>query len=64
MAKPLIIENGQKFNNLTVLKEVEKSKKLKINSSTLNKRLKNWSLEKDLTTPKSEKNDTSCFRNR
>lgn len=41
MAKPLIIENGQRFNNLTVLKEVEKS----------------------LTTPKSEINDTSCFRN-
>ena len=26
MAKHLIIENGQRFNNLTVLKEVEKSK--------------------------------------
>lgn len=37
--------------------------KIGINVSTLNKRLKNWSLEKALTTPKSEKNDTSCFRN-
>jgi hypothetical protein len=38
--------------------------KLKISISTLNKRLKKWSLEKALTTPKSDKNDTRNNRNR
>lgn len=36
--------------------------KLKINISTLNKRLKKWDLEKALTTPKSEINDTKNIR--
>ena len=40
------------------------SNKLKITISTLNKRLKKWDLEKALTTPKSNKNDTSNNRHR
>lgn len=40
------------------------SNKLGINISTLNKRLKKWDLEKALTTPKSEINDTRNIRNR
>jgi len=38
--------------------------RLGINHTTLTKRLKKWSVEKSLTTPKSEINDTSSYRNR
>ena len=37
--------------------------RLKITISTLNKRLKKWDLEKALTTPKIQKNDTTNIRN-
>lgn len=66
MAKALIIENGKRFNMLTVLKEEERqdwANRLKITISTLNKRLKKWDLEKALTTPKIQKNDTTNIRN-
>jgi len=40
------------------------AKSLSINHATLTKRIRKWGIEKALTTPKSEKNDTTSFRNR
>jgi len=38
--------------------------RLEITHTTLTKRLKKWGIEKSLTTPKSQKNDTSSYRDR